>query len=220
VAEGEQDVAQRSPPTAVGAIDCLCNNCDDNDMAEDDASMKKTFQFDPTHTRIGFAARHMMVATVRGQFRSYSGTIEVEDDDPTTARADVTIDAASIDTGVADRDNHLRSADFLDVEHHPQLRFRSTRVEPLEEGRYRVQGELTIREVTRPVELTAEVEGPVTDPWGNERAGITLQGRISRSEFGLKWNALLEGGGAVVADQVRLEIDTEVVRAKEPATAG
>jgi len=182
--------------------------------------VKKTFQFDPTHTRIGFAARHMMVATVRGQFRSYSGTIEVEDDDLTSAKAEVTIDAASIDTGVGDRDNHLRSPDFFDVEHYPQIRFRSTRIEPLGDGQYRVHGDLTIRDVTRPIELTAEVEGPVADPWGNERAGINLQGRVSRSEFGLRWNALLESGGAVVADQIRLEIDAEVVRAKEPTTAG
>ncbi len=178
--------------------------------------MRKTYRLDPAHTRIGFAVRHMMVATVRGRFGEYDGQVTVEDDDPTTAVAEFTIKAHSVDTGQEMRDNHLRSPDFFHAEQFPELRFKSTSVERVEEGRYKVRGDLTIRDQTRPIELDVEVEGPITDPYGNERAGITAQTRINRKDWGLTYGAALETGGAIVADQVRLEIDAELVAVREP----
>ena len=125
----------------------------------------------------------------------------------------MTIDAASLDTGVADRDAHLRSADFFDVERFPELRFHSKRIEKLDDGRYRVVGDLTIRDVTREVHLDVEHGGQAKDPWGNERVGFVARASIDRTDFGLQWNQVLEAGGVVVADRVDIELDVEAVKA-------
>lgn len=171
-----------------------------------------TWEIDPVHTGVEFSVRHAMVATVRGRFNVFSGTIEVghELEGSTT---EVTIDAASIDTGSEERDTHLRSPDFLDVERFPTLRFRATRVEPGEqEGEYRIFGDLTVRDVTREVDLAATYNGTATDPWGNLRAGLEAETTINRREWGLTWNSPLEAGGILVGDKVKITLDVSAVK--------
>ncbi len=170
------------------------------------------WEIDPAHTMIELAVRHMMISTVKGRFSDVRGTVRVDDDEPTTAEIDVTVDAASIDTRQPDRDTHLRSADFLDVENHPEIHFRSTGVERTGEGRYRVTGDLTIRDTTREVVLDAEEQGRGTDPWGAERAGYRATARLDRRDFGLTWNQALETGGVLVGNEVRIAIETELIR--------
>lgn len=183
--------------------------------------MATTFKPDPVHSRIQFAVRHMMVTTVRGHFDEYDGQVTVEGDDPTTAVVTGTIKAASVNTGVEQRDNHLRSDDFFGAEQFPEITFRSTSIEALGEGRFKARGDLTIRDVTKPVEFEAELSGPIADPFGNIRWGVSAQGRIRRLEWGLKYNPALEAGGVVVGDEVRIEIEGALVAPKEAApTAG
>jgi polyisoprenoid-binding protein YceI len=170
-----------------------------------------TWAIDPAHSRIGFSARHAMVATVHGSFGDAAGVLRLDGEDPTRSSAEVTIQAASIDTGVADRDAHLRSADFLDVETFPTLVFRSTGVRPDGED-YVMSGELTIRGKTRLVELTIEVEGTATDPFGNLRVGFEGHTVISRKDFGLTWNVALETGGFLVGDKVKISLDISAIR--------
>jgi len=168
---------------------------------------------DPTHAEIGFSVRHMMIATVRGRFGAVTGTVTVDEQNPKNSKVDVTIDASSIDTRQEARDNHLRSPDFFDVAKYPTLRFVSKRVEgDPRNGEFRVIGDLTIRDVTREVELKATLEGEGKDPWGNERAGFSASGKINRGDFGLNWNQALETGGVIVSDEVKLTIDVEAVK--------
>ena len=171
-----------------------------------------TWQLDPTHTAVGFAVKHLMIATVKGHFAKVAGTVEMDEADLSTAQARVTIDAASIHTGNPDRDAHLRSGDFLDVEHFPTLTFESRRVEQRPDGSLRLTGDLTIRGVTRPVSLEATREGVIQDPWGNRRAGFSGSLRIKRSDFGITWNMLIETGGVVVGDEVRISLEAELVQ--------
>ncbi|HLS90190.1 MAG TPA: YceI family protein [Limnochordia bacterium] len=173
--------------------------------------MSQKWVVDPTHTNVEFVVRHMMISSVRGRFSQVEGVIEGDPDDLTTGRFEATIDAASIDTRQEDRDQHLRSADFFDVENHPKITFKSTSVEKTGENQYKVTGDLTIRGTTRPVTLDVTYEGRGKDPWGNERIGLSAQGKINRKDFGLTWNAALETGGVLVSDEVRLEIHTEAV---------
>jgi len=170
---------------------------------------------DPTHTHAEFGVRHLMISTVKGHFSDVAGTVIVEDGDATTAQVDVTIGVASIDTRVEQRDQHLRSPDFFDAARFPALTFRSTSVERAGEDRYRVLGDLTIRDVTRPVTLDVEGTGGLRDPWGNERAGYTATARINRKDFGLNWNQALETGGVLVSDHVRISLEVELVRASD-----
>jgi polyisoprenoid-binding protein YceI len=156
-----------------------------------------------------------MISTVKGHFRDVAGSVTVAGEDFTTAQIDVTIDAASVDTRVAQRDDHLRSPDFFDVERFPTLAFRSTRVERVEDDRYHVLGDLTIRGVTRPITLAVEGLGTVHDPWGTERAGFTGTARVNRKDYGLNWNKALETGGFVVGDDVNISIEVELVRAAD-----
>ena len=171
------------------------------------------WNIDAAHSGINFSIRHMVFARVRGRFSAYSGSLALDDGDVTRSSLDVSIDAASIDTGTSQRDTHLRSADFFDVERFPELRFRSTRIEEAGKDRYRLVGELTIRDVTRPVTLEVEATGRGTDPWGNERLGFAATGSIDRKDFGLEWNQLLETGGLLVGDRVDIELDVQAVRA-------
>jgi polyisoprenoid-binding protein YceI len=174
--------------------------------------MKQLYRVDPNHTSLGFAGKHMMVTTVRGQFKDFSGEVEVEDDDPTTARATVTIKVASLDTGVDQRDQHLRSADFFEVERYPEITFVSTAVEPRGDNRYRVTGELTIKDQTRPITLDVEVEESFTDPFGNERVGVTASGKLNRRDWGLTWNQVLEAGRLLVGNDIKLEVESALIR--------
>ncbi len=173
--------------------------------------MAQKWVVDPTHTNVEFSVKHMMIATVRGRFSEVEGVIEGDPSDLTTARFEATINTKSIDTRQEDRDNHLRSADFFDVENHPKITFKSTSVEKVGENQYKVTGDLTIRGVTRPVTLDTTFEGRGKDPWGGERIALTAKGAINRKDFGLTWNAALETGGVLVSDEVKLEINVEAV---------
>jgi len=173
----------------------------------------KTWNLDATHTTIGFMVRHMVVAKVHGRFTKFEGKIETNGDDLTQGTVEVKIDASSIDTGVEQRDNHLRSPDFFDVAAFPKLIFRSKRVQDAGKGRYRVVGDLTVRDVTREVELEAELLGKLKDPWGNDRLAFQASTHIDRKEFGLTWNQALEAGGLLVGDRVDISIDVQAVAA-------
>jgi polyisoprenoid-binding protein YceI len=171
-----------------------------------------TWTLDTAHSGIGFSIRHMVVAKVRGRFDSWTGTVQLDAQDLTRSAVDVQIDASSIDTGNAQRDTHLRSADFLDAEQFPTLRFQSTRVENAGTERFRVLGNLTLHGVTREVTLDVERGGQGKDPWGNQRVGFAATTSILRSDFGLTWNQALETGGLLVADRVDIELDVQAVQ--------
>lgn len=172
------------------------------------------WEFDTVHSEVGFAVKHMMVSTVRGRFRTFSGQIALDETRPSNSRVEVTIDTASVDTGNEMRDNHLRSAEFFDAANYPAATFVSKRIEDKGEGEYRVIGDLTLRGVTREIPLTLSVEGPHRDMQGQRRLGIALTGSLSRKDFGLNYNPALETGGFVVGDVVKLQIETEIF---EPA---
>jgi polyisoprenoid-binding protein YceI len=175
---------------------------------------------DPHHTSVAFSAKHLGVATVRGHFSKVDGEIDLNDaNDPTTARGSIVIDAASIDTGNQGRDQHLRSADFLDVDRFPTITFTVKRIAQLDDDRYEVVGDLTIRGTTREVRLAYEHNGVVTDPFGNTKVGGTLTGTIDRTDWGLVWNVPLGGGGVLVSERVKLEIDGELSQTKEAVAA-
>ncbi len=161
---------------------------------------------DPAHSELGFVARHLMVSKVRGQFTDFSGIVTVGED-LASSSAEVTVAMGSIDTRSADRDGHLRSADFFDVENHPEMTFRSTSFDGTT-----LEGELTIKDVTKPVTLDVEFNGLATDPWGNTKAGFELTGTINRKDWGLEWNVALEGGGVLVGDKITLVIDVQLLK--------
>lgn len=169
------------------------------------------YEVDPSHSVVEFVVRHLGLAKVRGRFNQFSGTIEVGDD-PKASCVDAVIAAASIDTRDAKRDEHLRTADFLDVENHPTLEFHSTGVRRKGE-RWMVDGDLTIRGVTRPVTLDVEFEGGAADPWGGSRIGMSATTEVNREDFGLTWNMAVETGGWLVGKQVRIELSAEAVLA-------
>ncbi|MBW8878315.1 MAG: YceI family protein [Acidobacteria bacterium] len=184
--------------------------------------MAETWQLDPAHSSIQFAVKHMMFTTVRGRFKDVKGTIEVDEQNPDRSSVHVEINAASIDTGVADRDTHLRSADFLDVEHYPTITFRSKRFEGAlakEGDEFRVIGDLTIHGTAKEVTLDCTFEGRGKDPWGGERAGARATTRIDRRDWGLEWNQALEAGGILIGHDVRIEIEVQAVKAV-PVPAG
>jgi polyisoprenoid-binding protein YceI len=171
-----------------------------------------TWTADAAHSKVGFAVKHMGIATVRGEFREFSGTLEVgEDLASTTARG--TINVASVDTNEPQRDAHLRSPDFFDAEQFPELSFESTSIEALDEETFRITGDLTLHGVTNEVVLHAEVQGTDIDPWGNERLGLEITGQISRGDYDMKFNQALGSGNMLVADKVNLALDISAVKA-------
>jgi len=174
------------------------------------------WSIDPIHTRIGFSVKHMMVSTVRGEFRAYRGELNLDPQDFTRSTFTGEIDVASIDTGNQDRDNHLRTGDFFDAAAHPKILFRSGRIEPRGDGEYRVHGELTMRGVSRPVELDVEFHGTAKNPYGQLVAGLGVRGTLNRKDFGVSFNAVLETGGVAVSETVKLELDVEAI-GKAPA---
>lgn len=165
---------------------------------------------DKSHTKVGFVAKHLMVTKVRGHFESYDANVVVAED-VTRSEINVKIDPSSITTGADERDNHLRSNDFFDVENHPAIEFVSTGI--VRDGdRFKVTGDLTVRGTTHPLTLDAEYEGSAVDPWGNTHVGFTARGRINREDWGLTWNAALEGGGWLVSKEIDLEIEGQLIR--------
>lgn len=176
------------------------------------------WDIDVGHSAIHFWVRHMIISKVHGRFARWSGTVQLDPQDLPASSVEVRIEAASIDTQVADRDAHLRSADFLDVARFPEITFRSRRVEKAGAG-FRIAGDLTIHGVTREAVLEAEYAGTVKDPWGNERSGFSARVALDRREFGLTWNAALEAGGVLVGEKVEISIELEAVKRVAQQTA-
>lgn len=171
-----------------------------------------TWTIDKAHSTVEFAVKHLVITTVKGYFRDFEGTIYLDEARPENSSVTAAIDVASIDTNVADRDAHLRSDDFFNAEKYPRITFRSTRVEMVDEAHAKVYGQLTIRDVTKEVALDTEYEGQIDDPWGNRRAAFSATTEISRKEFNVRWNQMIETGGAVVGDTVKISIHVEAVR--------
>ena len=176
-----------------------------------------SYTIDPTHSRIGFVARHAMVTKVRGSFNEFDGTGFFDADDPTSTRLQLTIQAASIDTRNADRDGHLRSNDFFDMDTYPEITFVSTVVEQTGDDAYRVTGDLTIKGVTNPVTVDFEYTGTAVDPYGNTRIGLDGTTVVNRKDWGVSWNAALEAGGVLVSDKVTLEFEVSAIRTPDAA---
>ncbi|MDQ0189203.1 YceI family protein [Alicyclobacillus cycloheptanicus] len=173
---------------------------------------KSTWIVDPTHSSIEFSTKHMMVTTVKGQFTEFSADIQADPTDLTDAQISFTINTASVDTRNADRDAHLRGADFFDVEHYPNMTFKATKIVAKGNNRYDVTGDLTIRDVTKPVTFDMTFEGQYKDPWGNMKAGFTGGTTINRKDWGLNWNVALEAGGFLVSEQVKISLDIQAAQ--------
>lgn len=173
---------------------------------------KSVWAIDPTHSEIGFKVKHMMFTNVSGKFSSFEASVENEDDKFETSAISFSADVNSIDTANADRDNHLRSGDFFEVENFPKLTFVSTGITKVDDNQYKINGDFTIRDVTKNITLDAEYSGLMKDPWGNTKAGFSLSGKINRKDFGLTWNAALETGGVLVSDEVKLLCEVQVVK--------
>src|SRR5947208_865181 len=182
--------------------------------------MKKTYKIDPSHSSANFVVRHMMITNVRGGFSGVEGIIEFDPQNPTDARIEAVMDTSKISTLDENRDAHLKSADFLDVERFPTLTFKSRKIEPAAQGEWKVTGDLTIHGITR--EVVLNVEGPTAegkDPFGNVRVGASATTKIKRSDFGLTWNAALETGGILVGDDLKIELEISAIRAEAAAAA-
>ena len=175
------------------------------------AASPRTWKIDPTHSQVEFAAKHMMITTVKGSVPDLDGVIHLDATDAAACRTEVTLQAASVTTRVADRDTHLKSADFLDVEQFPTITFCSTAVEGAGDGAFKLLGDLTIKHVTKSVVLDARFEGQGKDPWGGERVSFLATGAIDRRDFGLTWNAALETGGVLVSHEIKLTLDVQAV---------
>ncbi|HVU12032.1 MAG TPA: YceI family protein [Phototrophicaceae bacterium] len=178
-----------------------------------------TWKFDPAHTTVGFTARHMMVTTVRGQFAPPEGKLVFDPENPAASYVEATIDAKTLTSGVEQRDNHLRSADFLETEKYPTITFKSTKVEVKGENEGKVTGDLTIHGVTHPVTLNVEYLGALNSPFGDKRAGFSATTKINREDWGLTWNVAVEAGGVLVGKEIKLEIDVEAILVPETETA-
>ena len=181
-------------------------------MSTDLAATTGTWEIDPTHSTIGFVARHAMVAKVRGGFSDFTGTLNLDGEDPAKSSASLTIVASSFSTNNPERDAHVKSADFLDVDQFPTLTFVSKAVTQKDDDEVVVTGDLTIHGVTKPVDVKFELLGTSQDPWGGTRIGFEGKAEISRKEFGLVWNVALETGGVLVGDTIKLELDVEAVK--------
>ncbi|MBV9946762.1 MAG: polyisoprenoid-binding protein [Myxococcales bacterium] len=182
-------------------------------LAGSASALASDWEVDSSHSRVGFGIRHMMVSTVHGTFDKYTGQLALDDADLSKSKAHIEIDASSIDTGNAKRDEHLRSPDFFDVAHYPKITFDSTKVEKRGADSLSVTGNLTIRNVTKPVVLSVSgLTGEVKDPWGGVRRGASAQAKISRKDFGLNWNKSLDTGGVVLGDDVNIELEVELTK--------
>lgn len=170
---------------------------------------KAVWVLDPTHSGVEFSVRHMMIAKVKGSFTQFEASIEADPTDLTTADISFTVDLASVDTKNGDRDAHLRSADFFDVENHPKLTFKATKIVKTSEGEYDVTGDLSMHGITHAETFKVSYEGSGKDPWGNTKAGFSVDGAINRGNYGLTWNAALETGGVLVSDEVKIHLDIQ-----------
>ena len=176
------------------------------------ATLTGSYTIDPSHSRMGFVARHAMVTRVRGSFNDFEGSGYLDLEDPSNITMELTIEALSIDTRNEDRDGHLRSNDFLDMENYPQIKFVSTDVTSPEDGVYRVTGDLTIKDVTKPISIDFEFTGAAVDPYGNQRIGFEGSTTINRKDWGVNWNAALEAGGVLVSEKVWLEFEISAIQ--------
>lgn len=177
------------------------------------------WNFDLSHSSVNFHVRHLMVSKVHGRFSLWGGTLEIDNDDITRSRVDVSIDAASVDTKEDKRDAHLRSADFFDVEKFPALTFKSTKVEKTGDEELAITGDLTLHGVTRSVKLAVELGGRAKDPWGGIRTGFSAKTSINRKDFGLGWNAVLETGGVLVGEKIEITLEIEAIQAAAAVAA-
>jgi polyisoprenoid-binding protein YceI len=174
---------------------------------------KVNWTLDPTHSEVQFKIKHLMITNVTGQFTSFDTSVQTEGEDFMTAKISFAADIASLTTNNEQRDTHLKSADFFDLEKYPQLKFVATKYENVDhDGSYELYGDLTIRDTTRSIKLDVEFGGIIKDPWGNTRAGFTISGKINRKEFGLQWHGVTEAGGVVVSDEVRIHCSMEFVK--------
>jgi len=175
------------------------------------AGAKTAWKLDPTHSIVEFSAKHLMITTVKGRISDVEGTIYTNEKDPKSSSVEATLKATSIDTRTDQRDQHLRSADFLNVEKYPEIKFRSTRIEGGKDE-FKLTGDLTIRDVTKPITLDVRFEGETKDPWGGQRVGFSAKGKIDRRDWGLTWNQALETGGVVVGNDIKIELEVQAVR--------
>ena len=173
-----------------------------------------SWKIDPAHSEINFTVRHMMISNVRGRFEAFTGTVEFDQQNPANSSVDVQIEAASINTRESQRDNHLRSADFFDAENFPYLTFKSKKVEVVDDSHGRVIGDLTIRGVTKEIVLDTEFNGMSQSPWGFSSAGFSAATKFNRKDWGLAWNMALETGGVLVSDEIKVNIDIEIIEEK------
>ena len=170
------------------------------------------WSIDPTHSEIGFKVKHMMFTNVSGKFNDYEATIASDENNFENATINFSADIKSIDTGNTDRDNHLRSADFFDIENSPKMTFKSNSFTKVNDGNYELSGKLNIRGTEKEVKLPVEFSGIMTDPWGNTKVGLNITGKINRKDWGLNWNSALEAGGVLVSDDVRLNIELQFAK--------
>ncbi len=174
---------------------------------------KTKWVLDAAHSEIGFKVKHLMLTNVKGEFKTFEASIYTTGDDFMSAEIDFWLDPASVDTRSADRDAHLKSADFFDVENHKQINFVANTYEAVDnDGSYELYGDLTIKGITHRIKLDVEFGGVMTDPWGNKKAGFTINGKINRKDFGLNWNAALEAGGVLVSDEVRISCEVQLMK--------
>ncbi|MFG2649538.1 YceI family protein [Streptomyces sp. NPDC048436] len=198
--KNENDTASATTATAPATVN------------PDLAALTGDYSIDPSHSSIGFVARHAMVTNVKGSFTDVAGTLHLDGTDPAQSTASLDVQMESIDTGSADRDGHLKSSDFFKIDEFPEMTFRSTKAEALGGDDYRVTGDLTILGTTKPLSIDLEFNGSATDPFGNERVGFEGKAEILRSEWGLTWNAALETGGVLVSDKIKLRFDISAIR--------
>lgn len=173
--------------------------------------------FDKSHSKVGFSVSHLIISEAKGNFKNFEGTVETNGDDFSGAKVEFTVDTKSIDTDNEQRDNHLRNDDFFNAEKFPQMVFKGKSFKKVGDKKYKLVGNLTIRDITKEVTLDVKHNGTIKDPWGNTKAGFKITGEINRFNYGLKWNAVMEAGGAVVGETVNLEIDIELAKAKNEA---
>lgn len=173
---------------------------------------KSTWAVDPAHSEISFKVKHMMITNVSGKFDSFEATIENEDEEFENSEINFTAQVKSVNTGNNDRDNHLRSADFFDADHFPTISFKSTTVQKGNDDDYIISGDLTIKDVTKKISLQAEYGSPTVDPWGNNKIGLSITGKINRKDFGLTWNTALESGGVLVGEEIKLAAELQFVK--------